>query len=310
MMTSRPEAEGAGRIALFSAGDMGHAVGAVCVERGLEVATALAGRSDATRHRAQRAGIEDAGSLEGALAGADLILSIMPPARAEAFAEGAAEWIAGQNAKPHFADCNAVSPETARRMQQKLEAAGAHFIDAGIVGPPPGRSPQGPRFYASGVHAAQLKAIEGSSERGSIRVQLLGDEVGKASGLKMVYAGLTKGTMTLHAAVLVTAQRLGLLGDLSAELQDSQPEAWKRMGILPFLPADAERWVGEMEQIAETFRSAGAPGGFHDGAADIFRIMAETPFASETRETLDRSRSLEEAIEAFARVAAARRESD
>ena len=30
------------------------------------------------------------------------------------------------------------------------------------------------------------------------------------------------------------------------------------------------RWVGEMEQIAATFRSAGLPDGFHRAAAEIY----------------------------------------
>lgn len=289
-------------VALFSPGDMGHAVGAVCVQRGLRVVTSLAGRSEFTRSRAERAGIADAGTVEAAIAEADLVLSIMPPSEAEAFAEQVAGLVAKLDSKPSFADCNAVSPETAKRMQRAIEASGADFIDAGIIGPAPGKSPAGPRFYASGVHADRLQAIDGESERGKIAVRLLGDEVGRASGLKMVYAGLTKGTMTLHAAVLITAQRLGLLSDLSAELQSSQAQAWGRMALLPFLPADAERWIGEMEEIAETFRAVGAPGGFHEAAAEVFRIMAESPFASETRETLDRSRSVEETIAVFADI--------
>ena len=68
----------------------------------------------------------------------------------------------------------------------------------------------------------------------------------------------------------------------------------------------AVRWVGEMEEIAATFRAAGVTDGFHEGAAEIFRLLASTPFASETRESLDRSRSLEEAVRVFAEHVAKR----
>jgi hypothetical protein len=54
-----------------------------------------------------------------------------------------------------------------------------------------------------------------------------------------------------------------------------------------------------MEQIAATFREAGTPDGFHRGAAAVFRMMAATPYAAESRESLDGSRSLEEAIRVF-----------
>lgn len=33
----------------------------------------------------------------------------------------------------------------------------------------------------------------------------------------------------------------------------------------------AWRFVGEMEEIAATFREAGLPGGFHEAAADLYR---------------------------------------
>ena len=47
-------------VGILSPGDMGHAVGAFLAGRGFRVITALAGRSELTRARAGRAGIEDA----------------------------------------------------------------------------------------------------------------------------------------------------------------------------------------------------------------------------------------------------------
>jgi hypothetical protein len=70
--------------------------------------------------------------------------------------------------------------------------------------------------------------------------------------------------------------------------------------MVPRLAADAERWIGEMEEIAATFESAGLPRGFHDGATEIFRLLAATPLAAETRETLDPDRTLDEAVAIFA----------
>lgn len=61
-------------VALFSPGDMGHAVGAVLTQRGLRVVCALAGRSEITRDRARRSGLEDLGQLEAAVAEADLVV--------------------------------------------------------------------------------------------------------------------------------------------------------------------------------------------------------------------------------------------
>ena len=70
---------------------------------------------------------------------------------------------------------------------------------------------------------------------------------------------------------------------------------------VPRLPADAGRWVFEMREIAETFRSEGVPGGFHDGAAEIMDLMAGSEFGHETRRSRDRDRTSAQTIAALAR---------
>ena len=62
--------------------------------------------------------------------------------------------------------------------------------------------------------------------------------------------------------------------------------------------------------IVETFRDAGVTGGFHDGAASVLRVLAETPFADETRETLDRSRGLDDAVTEYVKHLAAGKPAD
>ena len=43
----------------------------------------------------------------------------------------------GTGATPLYVDCNAIAPETARQVAEIVEGAGAGFVDAGIIGPPP-----------------------------------------------------------------------------------------------------------------------------------------------------------------------------
>ena len=112
----------------------------------------------------------------------------------------------------------------------------------------------------------------------------------------MCYAALTKGTAALYAALLTAAEAHGLTNELQAELQESQPEAWRGMQSLVGVPAKAFRWVGEMEEIAATFASVGVAGRLHLGAADMFRMIAESPVGHERPETVDRNRPLSELI--------------
>ncbi|MEM9735124.1 MAG: DUF1932 domain-containing protein [Pseudomonadota bacterium] len=282
-------------IAILMPGDMGHGVGEALTARGHEVVSVLAGRSAHTLGLAARAGIADAGSLEDMVAVADLILSIVPPDRALPQAEAVAGALKATGRQVPYADCNAISPATAALVAEALAVTGAPVIDCGIIGLNPIKTPP-TRFYVSGPDHSAMAMLASDA----ITVTPVGDEIGQASALKMVYAACTKGTWTLHTAVLMAAARLGVLDPLLEEFDYSQAAVLKDMrGRTPFLPADAARWVPEMEEIAATFAGAGVTDGFHRGAAEVFRTLAATPFAAETRETLDRSRTLEEAIAAY-----------
>ena len=284
-------------IAVLMPGDMGHATGAVLIQHGHDVITCLDGRSDHTKELTASAGFRDVGTLDAIVSEADLVLSILPPAAALGQATDVAGAMDRTGAKPVYVDCNAISPMTTRDIAAVIEAAGAPYIDAGIIGLAPGHGP-GPRFYVSGADTGPMQALDG---KGFV-VKTIGSEPGPASGIKMCYAGLTKGTFTLQTAVLLAAEAQGLTADLREEFEFSQGPTLAAMeSRIPKIPADSERWIGEMEEVAKTFAEQGVTPGYHEGAAAIFRILAQTPFAAETRATLDPNRTMEETVRAAAK---------
>lgn len=284
-------------VAVLSPGDMGHAVGQALSAQGLRVVTCLEGRSDRTRALAAKAGFIDTPSLEAMVIEADLVLSIMPPSAAVDVAKAIANAMKAAGRTPCFADCNAISPATTRLIDSLMVQVGAPFIDAGIVGPPPGKSGQPTRFYVCGGQAEKMAALDGPN----ISVRQMGPEVGRASAIKMCYAAITKGSWTLYTAALTTAEVMGLTDLYLAELESSRPHVAAEMRrMVPRLPVDAGRWIGEMEEIADTLGGAGLPRGFHEGAADLFRLLEKTPIAAETRETIDPTRTLEDVLKVYA----------
>ena len=279
-------------IAILSPGDMGHGVGKALSEHGYDVITCLVGRSQRTRDLAVSGGFRIVETLDAMVREADLIMSILVPSAAKGVAEDVADTMRTTGVSRPFADCNAVSPQTARRMETVINGAGGEYIDGGIIGGSPARGAT-PRIYTSGPGAGILDELDGKG----IVVRNLGPEIGRASGIKMCYASMTKGTSALRVAMLTTAQSLGLYDELVAELSFSQQGALSAMEAgVPGLPANAGRWIGEMEEIAATFDAAGVTPHFHQGAAEIFRLLASTPFADESPETIDRDRSLEGTI--------------
>ena len=283
-------------VAILSPGDMGHAVGRVLGEHGFDVITSLQARSERTRKLAEQGRIRDVSLLREMVLQADLVLSILVPAEAVKVARQVADMLRVIGTDTLFADCNAVSPETSRMMDTIFTSAGGRFIDGSIIGPPPG-SGKPPRFYMSGSNANIMSELDGKG----IDVRLLGDIIGRASGIKMCYAALTKGTSALWVALLVVAEALGLSDELREEFLLSQQDTYKRMEAqIPVLPTKALRWVGEMEEIAATFDSVGVTPGFHRGSAEIYRIMSTLPFALERAENMDSSRTLAQTISAMA----------
>ena len=286
-------------IAILSPGDMGHAVGRTLSAKGLRVVTCLEGRSARTRGLAEAAGLIDLPSLEAMVTETDLVLSIMPPSAAVDVARSVAIAMSAVGRRPAYADCNAISPATTSKIASEIGISGVPFIDAGIVGPPPGKSDQPTRFYVSGPQAELMGVLDGPE----ISVRQMGPEIGRASAIKMCYAAITKGSWTLYTAALTTAEVMGLTDLYLEELESSRPHVADEMRrMVPRLPADAGRWIGEMEEIAATLGAAGLPKGFHLGAAELFKLLNKTPIASETRETIDPSRTLEDVLLIYAQT--------
>jgi 3-hydroxyisobutyrate dehydrogenase-like beta-hydroxyacid dehydrogenase len=282
-------------VGLLSPGDMGHSIGAVLRRNGLQVLTCLDGRSERSRALAAEAGIEDTASLEELVREADVFLSVLVPARALETAERVATALRATGSDLLYVDCNAIAPRTVRAVGDVIAAAGGRVADIGIVGAPPRRP--GTRFYASGPDAQEAAQLA----RFGLDVRVIGEAMGQASGLKMCYGALTKGLQALGVELLVAARALGLEQALQAEQRDSQPEvlAWLERSV-PTMPPKAYRWVGEMEEIATTFADVGLTPLILQGAADLYRFVADTPIGLETPENRDTTRDLWGVVAALA----------
>jgi L-threonate 2-dehydrogenase len=265
-------------VAVIAPGMMGAAVASRLVENGVKVLTSLTGRSADTIARAKKYGLTAASDEE--IAATDFILSILPPGDAVALAQRFAPALTASNSKPLFVDCNAVSPRTVERIAAVIAPTGAPFVDAGIIGSPPKPGDAGPRFYASGDHAARFAALK----QYGLDVRVLGGPMNAASAMKMSYAGITKGTQALGAVMMLAATRGGTADALFAELQSSQPQmlAWLKRG-LALMPAKSYRWIAEMHEIAEFVGEDPAGHELYTGAAHFYEQIAQD-FAGEKKD--------------------------
>jgi 3-hydroxyisobutyrate dehydrogenase-like beta-hydroxyacid dehydrogenase len=293
-------------VGLLSPGDMGHAVGSVLRESGLSVLTCLAGRSERTRALAATAGIQDTPNLGQLVREVDLLLCILVPSEAVAVAEQVSSAIRAAGGDLLYVDCNAIAPQTARAAGRLVMDAGGRFADAGIIGSPPTWN-SSPRFYASGPGAVEFAQL---AEHG-LDVRDIDGDIGQASGLKMCYGALTKGLQALGTELLVAARALGVEAALESEQRGTLAEVRGYLEqSVPIMPPKAHRWVGEMDEIALCFEELGLTPRMLQGAADLYRFVAQTPIGRESPELRDLGRDLDgvvaELAQALDHVAAGR----
>jgi len=255
-------------VAVVAPGNMGAAVGKLLTAHAVEVLTTLEGRSSASAARAASAGMRAVSS--GELVRAQILLSIVPPASALAFAELMAPALQGAARKPVFVDCNAVSPATAQRIGAVIETTGAPFVDAGIIGPPPRAGAAQPSIYASGPHASQIAVL---AEHG-LDIRVLDGPVGAASALKMSFAGINKGIIAVAAAMTLAATRAGAATELRQALAEREPALLAALGRkIPDMLPKAYRWVAEMQEISQ-FVTLEAGGEIYLGASQLYERVA------------------------------------
>ena len=252
-------------IGILHPGSMGITVAASIQSGGHRVLWASEGRSQATRDRASQAGLEDVRYLNELIRAAQIIISVCPPHAAVDLARSVIQG----GFKGVYLDVNAIAPATSRRIME-IVLPQAQYVDGGIIGPP-ALKPGTTRLYLSGLQSGAIKEL---FNRGNLEALVIGDTPGKASALKICYAAWSKGSSALLLAVRALAEVEEITEFLLKEWDLSQPGLRTRSETAAAGSAPkAWRFIGEMEEIASTFREAGLPESFHLGAAEIFKRL-------------------------------------
>lgn len=263
------------KIGILHPGDMGVSIAASAANSGHEVYWASENRSDKTRHRAEKHNLIEVESLKQLCEISEVILSICPPHAAEDIADSVIDC----GFKGHYLDANAISPQRAKRIGELMFDNGVAFIDGGIIGGP-AWTPRETTLFLSGKES---QVIADCFSKGLLETKIIGNDIGKASALKMCYAAYSKGTTALLTAILATAESLGVRDELyrqwDADDSSFSEQANRRATRVT---AKAWRFEGEMREIASTFEEAGLPNGFHKAAAEVYHRMATFKVSSET----------------------------
>jgi 3-hydroxyisobutyrate dehydrogenase-like beta-hydroxyacid dehydrogenase len=208
---------------------------------------------DHERAHAALAGIRTGASMRDVCAAADLLMSAVTASNTLAVAREAAAHI-----KPgsYFLDLNSASPGTKQQAAALIDAAGGHYVEAGVMTsvPPYGiRTP----MLLGGRHAAGL------AERllaWGMDAKAVSDQLGVASAIKMCRSVMIKGLEALVIESYATARAYGVEDHVIPTLQETFPSIdWQQTGAYFFsrVVQHGQRRAEEMREAAHTVDEAG-----------------------------------------------------
>jgi 3-hydroxyisobutyrate dehydrogenase-like beta-hydroxyacid dehydrogenase len=202
---------------------------------------------------AREAGIEACASAGALLERADVVISAVTAANALEVAKEAAGSI---RAGTYFLDLNSASPGTKARSAKLIEAAGGHYVEAGVMTslPPHGiRVPMVVGGKRAGELAARLAPL-------GFRMEVVAAEIGVASAIKMCRSIIVKGMEAMVIESYMTARRYGVEKRVLESLQETFPGLdWEKQGAYFFhrVAKHGRRRAEEMREAAVTVREAG-----------------------------------------------------
>jgi len=194
-------------------------------------------------------GVAGCGKLADAVGAAPLVLSLVT---ADAAVEVAIE--AAQHLLPgaFFFDMNSVSPNSKRTAASAIEAAGGKYVDTAIM------APVKPQLMSVPLLLAGAQAADGSealTRMGFQNVRIVGDDVGRASAIKMLRSVMYKGVEALTAECLIACERAGVTDEVLASFgKDWSENADYR---LDRMLVHGLRRAAEMKESAATLESLG-----------------------------------------------------
>jgi 3-hydroxyisobutyrate dehydrogenase-like beta-hydroxyacid dehydrogenase len=216
------------------------------------------------------AGLAEAASAADALAGAPLVLSLVTADSALGVARDYASLL---SSGAIWCDMNSVAPDTKRETAALVEAAGGHYVDVAVLAPVNPARLAVP-LLISGMAAAKAETLLRGV--GFTDTRIVGDEVGRASAIKMIRSVMVKGIEALTAEMMLGAAAAGVTDEVLASLDASEkalPWAERAAYNVERMVTHGLRRAAEMEESAKTLTALGVEPTMTDGTVRRQREM-------------------------------------
>jgi 3-hydroxyisobutyrate dehydrogenase-like beta-hydroxyacid dehydrogenase len=208
---------------------------------------------DAEQMHAKQAGVQACASMQALCEASTFILSAVTASNTLSVAQEAAKHIRPGSV---FLDLNSASPGTKQQCAAAIEAAGAHYVEAGVMTSVPPYGIKVPMLLG-GAKAAELAATLTAWQ---LDAKMVSDKLGIASAIKMCRSVMIKGLEALVIESYTTARAYGVEDYVLPTLQETYPGInWQEQGAYLFsrVVEHGKRRAEEMREAANTVREAG-----------------------------------------------------
>ncbi len=202
---------------------------------------------------ADQAGVQTCASLQALCASADFIISAVTASNTLAVALEAAHHLRPGTL---FLDLNSASPGTKQQAAAAIDAAGGHYVEAGVMTSVP---PYGIRVPML-LGGAKAAALADRLRAWGMDAKAVSADIGVASAIKMCRSVMIKGLEALVIESYTTARQYGVEDHMIPTLAETFPSIdWQQTGAYFFsrVAQHGQRRAEEMREAANTVREAG-----------------------------------------------------
>lgn len=247
------------RLAFIGFGEAGRILGKGLVDSGLFDVAAYdillddAGRRAAMLDAMTARGVRPADSAAQAAAGAVIVISAVTARSAKDVAKTVAPHIGYGT---WFMDINSVSPAAKKENAIQIERGGADYVDAAVMESVPPKGIRVPVLLGGRRAQALMQLLEPAG----MDLEIVAEEIGVASAIKMCRSVMIKGLEALTIECLLTARRYGVEQRVIASLDKTFPSLdWDKQGdyLMSRVVKHGQRRAAEMREVAVTVKEAG-----------------------------------------------------
>jgi 3-hydroxyisobutyrate dehydrogenase-like beta-hydroxyacid dehydrogenase len=230
-----------------------------------------------------RANVMGASSAPEAVAGADVVFSVVTADQAH---EAAMAALPGLAKGALFLDCDSCAPQTKERTAIEVDAAGSRYVDVAVMAPVHPRLHRTP-LLISGPHAKDAATALAALD---MSAAIHDGPVGSSSAIKMIRSIMMKGLEALVCECVLAGRKAGVIETVLDSLDDTYPGFdWKKRSayMLERVMTHGVRRAAEMREVTLTVDLLGLDGAMSRASVGWQQTIGDLGLSSSRDEAAD-----------------------